>query len=835
MSNAYGSLPVAEGRAVTLEWFPTKMQAFIFRAWEFVPASKIADVLGTSEENVIKQAEKMGLYKQYLTDEWQKRGYITIIKSLWHILPYSQILQVLDRDEEWLSKALIEEDFLRCKLSPDDKKPVCEAVVYEDLDDRQEEQTRLIKRAMDRIKAWDYKTLPFDWFEKKTAAVEKPSARGVRITGGWSISDKTGFKNTGFFVQNFKRHIKEQYGAEIGSGDENAVIELVSDCHLSKPEEYKIMVTPHRITVASGEEAGILRALYCMEDEFSKNGCTVLGFEQKHKYAKIRTRFLFPYCGLYNNSFDTDSTSYCPDELLEQYARVGVNGLWFHVPMYSIAEFTFDPSRSEGYEKRLERLRELTVRSSRYGIKVYLYVNEPRAMPHEFFEKYPELKGSETQNLACLCTSVDAVKEYIDKSIYSITKSVPLLGGYFVIGVSENQTNCYWDKKGTACPKCKDRNPREVVCEVYNIISRAAHRANSDIEVIGWTWSWGMDGFPYGYRNDSGDEDVEDFVNRLDSDIIVMSCKEEIQEFEIDGFKNQVHDYTMAIEGPSEMAKKVWRAARKNGARLAAKTQINCTWECSTVPYLPVFELVCRDVENIISEGVDTIMLGWSLGGYPSPNIELASTRFFCDAEGGEDSADEFYMRKFGEYADTVKRAVKLFGEGMERFPFDWHTLYYGPQNQGVSNPLFIKPTGLEATMTCFAFDDVSLWNTVFPYEVFKNCFREMSEKWEQGIKLLEDMPDCEFKDVAYVGYTLFKSSYNQIMFVEKRGESCPELVDIVKSEREMALRVFEIMSRNPTIGYEAANHYYYSRNAIAEKIINCEYTEEYLSINAQH
>ena len=47
---------------------------------------------------------------------------------------------------------------------------------------------------------------------------------------------------------------------------------------------------------------------------------------------------------------------------------------------------------------------------------------------------------------------------------------------------------------------------------------------------------------------------------------------------------------------------------------------------------------------------------------------------------------------------------------------------------------------------------------------------------------------------------------------------------EIVKSEKELALKVYEIMCRNSAVGYEAANHYYVTRSMIAEKIIQCEY-----------
>ena len=43
------------------------------------------------------------------------------------------------------------------------------------------------------------------------------------------------------------------------------------------------------------------------------------------------------------------------------------------------------------------------------------------------------------------------------------------------------------------------------------------------------------------------------------------------------------------------------------------------------MPYLPVIENVCRHVANLRKLGIESLMLGWTLGGYPSPNIDAVS------------------------------------------------------------------------------------------------------------------------------------------------------------------------------------------------------------------
>ena len=42
-------------------YFPNRFMGAIFRCWGYVPAENLAEVLGTSVDNVKKSAEKMGL------------------------------------------------------------------------------------------------------------------------------------------------------------------------------------------------------------------------------------------------------------------------------------------------------------------------------------------------------------------------------------------------------------------------------------------------------------------------------------------------------------------------------------------------------------------------------------------------------------------------------------------------------------------------------------------------------------------------------------------------------------------------------------------------------
>ena len=50
------------------------------------------------------------------------------------------------------------------------------------------------------------------------------------------------------------------------------------------------------------------------------------------------------------------------------------------------------------------------------------------------------------------------------------------------------------------------------------------------------------------------------------------------------------------------------------------------------------------------------------------------------------------------------------------------------------------------------------------------------------------------------------------------------------ENELENAKAMLSLMNKNAAIGYEAANHYYFSKGQLAEKIINCNYIIERFS-----
>ena len=680
-------LPKTGKAPIPLPHFPSVLQAFIFRASEFVSFDKIAQILKTTRENVECAAKQMGIDREETTGVWTEKGYITIIKSMWHILPYSQLLELLDTNEEDFATLLRQEDFLDIKLSD---KPDCPPVLWKELTD-----------------------------EQKTAAEQAADILKDINTDG------------------------------------------------KKPFEF----------------------------EFIK---PKIHFEGK---ILFETRMIYLFSGLYQKAFDVDSEQYCPDSMLESYQRLGINAVWTQGVLSQLADYPFDRELSRGYEVRQKRLRKFTERCAKDGIKVFLYLNEPRSISKSLYLQNPQLGGhAVSDDKICLCTSQESVQNYLTDAVESVCRAAPLLGGFFTITRSENPTNCYSHSTPStcSCPRCKSKSVGQVIGQVISCIRNGADRVSRDIKVIAWSWAW--------------KEFNIDIINHLPDRVILQSQSELFVPFEIGGIKGRVVDYSMRIIGPGTRAAEEWAEAKRRGLQTCAKIQVNTTWEGSTVPALPLFPLIEEHIKRIQDMGVSHLMLSWTLGGYPSQNL-IHTAKYYsentviCGSANDDTDAYELFCRAFCE------------------FPFDMKVLYYGPQNGGPSNLLFEKPTGYSATMTCFAYDDLEKWRAMYPADIFESQLEKLCSLWKKGLDLLKNSRNSETLIMAKAAYCIYKSSLDQVRFYRARSmNDRTTMIECAKAELDTAKQMLALMNKNASIGFEAANHYYFSKGMIKEKILNCSY-----------
>lgn len=812
-------LPVSEQREKNIEFehFPTKVHAVIFRLWSMVPCKKIAGVIGTSPENVMIVAENMGLGEQSELEYWNERGYITIIKALWHLMPYEQIMEILDWDTNRLSYVLKEDDFLGIKLGGE--KPYCEKVIYRDFTPEERRREREIRSIMsetvNKFETAKEKSAPFDFFNLPYEKHTSNNDFEVKITSEWCIEADEN-PEIAQYTDEFKNFARQRFGVVFSEHTQKKIKIIIYE-QMENEEDHEIWIDYNCIKIVASAPIGVMRAIYYLMELAERTSSFSFKKETYIRKERIKSRIIYSYCGLYTDVLDRDTEISFPDKLLLEYAKREINGIWIQAVLYKLIPFKYDASISEGWEKRIENLNILINRAKRYGIKVYLYINEPRSMPVSFFEKYPHLKGHDNKDgYASICTSLKEVHEYVHDAFVRLATMAPELGGFWNICMSENLTHCL-SREDTEinCPHCGGRKPLEVAAEITTVMVNAVHSVNPNMKFFVHTWAFNS--FP---KNE-----ITDFIESIPQNAIVVAVSETEIPFEIGGISCSVDDYSLSKIGPGDWAKDIWKISHENGLGVCAKIQINTTWECSTVPFLPVYENVLNHLDRLTKEGVEHLFLSWTLGGYMSDNLKIASLYFFEEKTSKEKAYDDMLEINYGKYWRDVKAAVHMFCEGFSEYPFCIEHIYFGPSNLGAANLLFERKSNYTATMTAFPYDDVKTWCGPYNPDIMTEQYGKLCMKWRQGLTLIENMPDCEFKDAAYYGYYLFKSSLDQLRYYQMRDKSLKNrMCSIIKEELQTAKEVYKIMVRNCTIGYEAANHYYVSKTMIAEKIVQCDY-----------
>ncbi len=532
--------------------------------------------------------------------------------------------------------------------------------------------------------------------------------------------------------------------------------------------------------------------------------------------SAFHPRYIYSFFALYGDPLLEPEIDPFPEGYLQKLAASGVDGVWMQCVLNTMAPSKQFPEFGKGWEKRLATLNTLVQRAARHGIKIYLYLNEPRSMPVEFFAHREDLKGALQGGSHAMCTSQKQVREWISDSLDHVFRNVPGLGGVFSITMSENLTNCF--SKGTAktCPRCGQRTDAAVVGEVLDAIREGVRRTSKDAEVIVWDWGW-------------PDAMSRTLIPKLAPDMRFMSVSEWSKPIERGGVKTQVGEYSISVVGPGPRATEHWALAQAAGLKTMAKVQFNNTWEISAVPFVPALNLVERHARNLKQAGISGIQLSWTLGGYPSPNLDLARRIF----DGEENALAKTAEARYGKRAaPLVLEAWKGFSDAFERYPYSV-AIYTIPTQHGPANLLRLTPSGIRATMILLPQDDYKAWSGRYPPSTVQREFAGMADAWGKALDVFRRAVPESSEDfaIAETCYIHFRSVANQIEFYMLRDSkgSHDRMRQIASEEEALARRMYKLARRHSVLAYEASNHYYYRPLDLAEKVLNCRFIVENL------
>ena len=371
-------------------------------------------------------------------------------------------------------------------------------------------------------------------------------------------------------------------------------------------------------------------------------------------------------------------------------------------------------------------------RAQNYGVKIYLYLNEPRSMPAEFFDKHPATKGTydaDDPEYFALCTSVPEVRDWLGGELGARIFAGAGAGRDLYHHRVGKPDQLLFPRPSPGLPAllAADRGGSDCGSD-SDFPGRRASRAVSEAKVIAWDWGWGTDWI----RNGA---DSAGIIERLPKDVALLSVSEWDAPVDRGGFHTKVGEYSISVVGPGPRALRHWSLARQRGLSTMAKVQWSATWEISAVPYIPVPNLIVQHCENLRKAGIQGLMLSWTVGGYPSPNFDAAQAFYFSPAPDPSVALRRAAERRYGkEAAPAILEAWKTFSRAFEEFPYGL-AIYTIPTQHGPANALRLHPTGYKAAMMLFPYDDYKTWAGPYPLEIVEKQFGKMATMWEPGLE----------------------------------------------------------------------------------------------------
>ncbi len=380
------------------------------------------------------------------------------------------------------------------------------------------------------------------------------------------------------------------------------------------------------------------------------------------------------------------------------------------------------------------------------------------------------------------------------------------------------------------CPRCSRLESWEVISSLHQAMQEGIRAAATQARLIAYDWGWSQ-------------EMLDHIMPLLPKEVAVLSISEWDQPVNRGGVKTRVGEYSMSVPGPGPRALKSWSNARAAGLSAMAKIQAGNTWEISAVPYIPVPHLVVEHFQGLSKAGVSGVLASWTCGGYPSPNLEVASAWYFDAQPDPVAVLQRVAERRYGAAAAAgVVESWRLFSDAFREFPYGVH-VYVIPTQHGPANLLRLSPTGLKPGMILFPHDALADWCGAYPPQVVHSQFSKLAAGWRQGLDQFRTAmktatPQHAALDLAIAETCLhhFESVANQVRFYMLRGtpstaDTRKELEALVRDELRISKAQFSLVRKHSILAFEGSNHYYYRPLDIAEKILNCHWTLEQLRL----
>ncbi len=624
-------------------------------------------------------------------------------------------------------------------------------------------------------------------------------------------------------------------------------------------EEFRLEIEKDKCRIVAGDTEGIRRGIFYLEDEMLSLRAPFLTIGTVEKKPVIKRRISRCFFGPIKRPPAMrdelmDNIDYYPENYLNRLAHEGVNGLWLTIEFRDLAATKYTPDAGKDAVKRLAKLKQTVDKCLQYGIKTYIFCIEPRAWgPNDpVLKKYPELGGHSSGNSYLFCPLSKTADEYLYESVNKIFKAVPELGGIINITHGERATTClsavssFSDHKGKInCPRCKDKEPWEILHASLSAMQRGMKDVNPDAEFISWLY------MPQPQRFYPGDlyklgSWVYDLPVHTPKGVVLQFNFESGVEIEVFGKKLVGGDYWISKPGPSDRFEDIANIAKKHGTLMSSKIQTGTSHEVATVPFVPVPSLLYQKFHAMQELGVTHTMLCWYFGNYPGLMNKSAGMLSMQDIPDNEKDFMQNLASVYWKKEDVAKvvEAWTHFSKGYENYPLTNHFQYYGPIHDGPVWPLLLKPADAPLTPTWQIGSSATLqpWppsgdrigeciGGVLSLEEVVELSHRMTSSWDKGVELFNEIEKNYKNDkerlldigVAKALGIQFRSGYNILNFYmlrekmfrmegKERLDILKQLIDIVKEEITLDEELLILCKNDSRLGFhsEAEGYKYF-------------------------
>jgi hypothetical protein len=628
-------------------------------------------------------------------------------------------------------------------------------------------------------------------------------------------------------------------------GDKVVRLVLTPD-DFDAPESYMIEIAETYIDVSAADANGLQYGLYELEENMRTAGGPFVPPAPSERRPWMETRILRSfYAPYYKNELMTGE-DYYPEEYLNRLAHHRINGIWLHLRLRDIVPSAIFPEFGGEYEQTMPALRALVERAGRYGIKVFLYMLEPRNLDQKdpFWAAHPEVKGRAEGPILegweptfAMCTTGTPTIAWLREASERLFREVPGLGGTFHITASEEHTHCFSHAyapadeeppyEATGCPRCRNRRAADVIAEIISAFEQGLHAVDPTAKIIVWNWSW--EG-PYGV---AGEHEI---ITKLPENTILLLDFERGDVKKILGKDVPIDEYAQSFTGPSQRFLRSAGWAKERGMAVYGKFQFVNTHECADNPHTPLPGIVYDKFAGMRASGGSGMLGCWIFGNYPAMITDLAG-RLYLEPFTGDRTATlrRLAADYFGaEAVDDIMEAWDLFAKAWDVYPFFIPMIYSGPHVEGPAFPWFLEPihrpfppswlrdqppgdNGLEQI-----FDADVLW--------WDECWATLIERWGRGLEAMErgfekmaapTVEQCKEYGVARVIYHQMVSVRNTYRFyVERefmlRSDSAEErrailgrLQKLIREEVGNADECLPYLEADSRIGWHSEAHQY--------------------------